>query len=112
MVLAIIAGDTAMTENAARALGRNTASIRLRHFYVEQLMLCPGANSYRILGAAPGAAKGRSRTQHGVAAAPASAPISNTIASMPVFAKKVTLALGRSRSPMNAAFPISFPPTC
>jgi DnaJ-domain-containing protein 1 len=55
-VLKIAAGDEEAEAEAARLTERPRAVVReAAIFYIEQVLLCPGADSYRVLGATPSA---------------------------------------------------------
>ena len=54
VLLRIASGDEAVIQDAARTTGRYEQVIRdAATFYVEQVMLSPDADSYRVLGATP-----------------------------------------------------------
>ena len=54
VVLRIAAGDEAAEIEAAQETGRSRAIVRqAATFFIEQILLHPGADSYRILGATP-----------------------------------------------------------
>jgi hypothetical protein len=55
-LLNVAAGDAASEEAAAAALGRPREGIHeAATFFIEQILLAPGADSYRVLGAGPAA---------------------------------------------------------
>jgi hypothetical protein len=55
-LLKVAAGDAACEEAAAAALGRPREALReAATFFIEQILLAPGADSYRVLGAGPAA---------------------------------------------------------
>ena len=59
MVLRIAAGDESALSEASTALDRPPALLHdAAAFFIEQILLCPEADSYRILGASPDAAAG------------------------------------------------------
>jgi hypothetical protein len=52
MLLCIAAGDETAETAAVKATGRSRDVIqRAAHFFIEQVLLCPNADSYRVLGA-------------------------------------------------------------
>jgi hypothetical protein len=56
LLLRIAAGDEAATSEAAAMTGRSRDVIRsAAGFFIEQLLLCPDADSYRVLGLIPAA---------------------------------------------------------
>jgi hypothetical protein len=55
-VIRVAAGDGNAVKRAAETLGRSHETVReAAEFYVEQVLLYPGADSYRVLGAKPDA---------------------------------------------------------
>jgi hypothetical protein len=55
-IIRVAAGDEKAIERAVRAVGRSNEEVReAAEFYVEQVLLYPGADSYRVLGANPDA---------------------------------------------------------
>lgn len=57
VLLQIVAGEADATAAAAEALGRDEATVRrAAEFFVEQVLLDPAADNYRVLGAGPGTA--------------------------------------------------------
>ena len=55
-VIRVAADDGKSVESAARALGRSKEMVReAAEFYIEQVLLFPGADSYRVLGVNPDA---------------------------------------------------------
>jgi hypothetical protein len=62
VLLRIASGDEEAISQAARKLGRSRETIRqAATFYVVQILLCPDADSYRVLGAKPQATNGQLR---------------------------------------------------
>jgi hypothetical protein len=58
-LLRVAAGDPDAAGAAAQAMGRPPEVVReAAGFFIEQILLSPGADSYRVLGAGPGAAGG------------------------------------------------------
>jgi hypothetical protein len=56
LLLRVAAGDAEATQFAAEQTGRPAALLHeAATFYVEQILLAPGSDSYRVLGAAPDA---------------------------------------------------------
>ena len=54
LLLRVAAGDAASEEAAAKAAGRPPEVVRqAATFFIEQILLAPGADSYRVLGAGP-----------------------------------------------------------
>lgn len=63
LLLRVAAGDAASEETAARAAGRPPEVVRqAATFFIEQVLLAPDADSYRVLGAGPSATAGELRT--------------------------------------------------
>lgn len=63
LLLRIAAGDTASEEAAAKAVGRPPEVVRqAATFFIEQILLAPDADSYRVLGAGASATAGELRT--------------------------------------------------
>lgn len=61
-LLHIVAGDEEATRQAMDAIGRSRETIReAAAFFIEQILLYPGADSYRVLGARPEATDGELR---------------------------------------------------
>ncbi len=57
ILLCVAAGDEAATARAARLAARPNAQVQeAAAFFIEQILLAPGADSYRVLGATPSAA--------------------------------------------------------
>lgn len=55
-VIRVAAGDGKAVERAAETVGRSSEMVReAAEFYLEQVLLYPGADSYRVLGAKPDA---------------------------------------------------------
>jgi len=62
MVLRIAAGDEAALSEASKAVSRPRALVRTAAaFFIEQILLCADADSYRVLGASPHATPGELR---------------------------------------------------
>jgi hypothetical protein len=62
MLLRVAAGDEAITGEAAQLAGRSRERVReAAGFFIEQILLFPEADSYRVLGARPEAANGELR---------------------------------------------------
>src|SRR5207237_2497186 len=62
VLLRIAAGDEAAEIEAAELTGRSRDIVRkAATFFIEQVLLSPGADSYRVLGAAPQASSGELR---------------------------------------------------
>ena len=62
ILLRIAAGDEAAEIEAAELTGRSPEVVRkAAAFFIEQVLLCPGADSYRVLGAPPQASSGELR---------------------------------------------------
>ena len=62
ILLRIVAGDEEATSEAAALAGRSRNTVReAAAFFVEQILLFPGADSYRVLGARPDATYGELR---------------------------------------------------
>jgi hypothetical protein len=62
ILLRIVAGDEEATSQAARSTGRSRDTVRdAANFFIEQVMLSPSADSYRVLGASPQASLGEIR---------------------------------------------------
>ena len=62
ILLRIVAGDEEATSEAAALTGRSRDTVReAAAFFVEQILLFPGADSYRVLGARPDATYGELR---------------------------------------------------
>jgi DnaJ domain len=56
ILLRIAAGDEEVTGEASASVGRPREIVReAAAFFIEQILFCPEADSYRVLGAAPGA---------------------------------------------------------
>jgi hypothetical protein len=56
MLLRIAAGDEDVTREAAEATSRSRDTVReAAAFYIEQILLYPGADNYRVLGVSPNA---------------------------------------------------------
>lgn len=54
LLLSVAAGDATSEDAAAKATGRPRAVVReAATFFIEQVLLCPEADSYRVLGASP-----------------------------------------------------------
>src|SRR5262245_9540173 len=54
VLLRIVAGDEEITSQAAEAAGRSPVMVReAAAFFIEQILLYPGADSYRVLGSTP-----------------------------------------------------------
>jgi hypothetical protein len=63
LILRIASGDAEAEAAAAKAAGRPPEVVRqAATFFIEQILLAPGADSYRILGTAPTASTGELRT--------------------------------------------------
>jgi hypothetical protein len=63
LLLRIAAGDMESAEAAAKAAGRPAEVVRqAATFFIEQILLYPEADSYRVLGAGPTATNGELRT--------------------------------------------------
>jgi len=63
LLLRVAAGDAESEEAAAKAAGRPREVVRqVATFFIEQILLAPGADSYRILGANPTATSAELRT--------------------------------------------------
>jgi hypothetical protein len=61
-LLHIVAGDEEATSQAMDAIGRSRETVReAAAFFIEQILLYPGADSYRVLGAKPEATDGELR---------------------------------------------------
>src|SRR5262245_20692262 len=62
VLLRIASGDEDATSQAAQAIGRSAETVReAAFFFVEQILLSPDADSYRVLGARPEATTGELR---------------------------------------------------
>jgi hypothetical protein len=62
MLLQIAAGDEQATHDAVRATGRSRDVVRdAAAFFIEQVLFCPEADSYRVLGTNPTASSGELR---------------------------------------------------
>ncbi len=62
ILLRIAAGDEAAEIEAAELTGRSPEVVRkAAAFFIEQVLLCPGADSYRVLGAPPQASSAELR---------------------------------------------------
>jgi hypothetical protein len=56
LLLSVAAGDATSEDAAAKATGRPREFVReAATFFIEQVLLCPEADSYRVLGAGPAA---------------------------------------------------------
>jgi len=56
LIFCILSGDEKVTNEAVQAVGRSRETVRMAAaFFVEQILLFPEADSYRVLGARPGA---------------------------------------------------------
>ena len=54
LLLSVAAGDATSEDAAAKATGRPREVVReAATFFIEQVLLCPEADSYRVLGASP-----------------------------------------------------------
>src|SRR5262245_49513222 len=54
ILLCIVSGDKKITSQAAESAGRSPAIVReAAVFFIEQILLFPGADSYRVLGSRP-----------------------------------------------------------
>jgi hypothetical protein len=63
LILRVASGDAEAEQAAAKAAARSPEVVRqAATFFIEQILLCPGADSYRILGAGPTATSGELRT--------------------------------------------------
>src|SRR5262245_47983673 len=61
-LLQIVAGDEEAISQATEATGRSRQTVReAAAFFIEQLLLYPGADSYRVLGTEPGVSNGELR---------------------------------------------------
>lgn len=62
LLLRVAAGDPASKEAAVEAAGRSNEVVRqAATFFIEQILLSPDADSYRVLGASPTASNGELR---------------------------------------------------
>jgi hypothetical protein len=62
LLLRIAAGDDGAESEAAKAVDRSGEVVReAAAFFIEQILLCPEADSYRVLGASPEASAGELR---------------------------------------------------
>jgi len=62
ILLRIAAGDEAAETEAVELTGRSRDVVRKASiFFIEQVLLCPGADSYRVLGAVPQASSSELR---------------------------------------------------
>jgi hypothetical protein len=63
LLLRVAAGDADAEQAAAKTAGRPPEVVRqAATFFIEQILLAPGADSYRVLGAGPAAGSGELRT--------------------------------------------------
>jgi hypothetical protein len=61
-LLRIVAGDEEATSQATEAMGQSRETVReAAAFFIEQVLFCPDADSYRVLGARPDATNGELR---------------------------------------------------
>ena len=61
-LLQIVAGDEDATSQASKATGRSRETVReAAAFFIEQVLLHPEADSYRVLGTGPGVSNGELR---------------------------------------------------
>jgi hypothetical protein len=66
-LLRIVAGDEDVITQASDATGRSRDTVReAAAFFIEQVLLFPEADSYRVLGTAPGASSGELRRNMGL----------------------------------------------
>jgi hypothetical protein len=62
LLLRVAAGDPASEKAAVDATGRSNEAVRqAATFFIEQILLAPDADSYRVLGASPAASNGELR---------------------------------------------------
>jgi hypothetical protein len=66
-LLRIVAGDEDVIAHASEATGRSCDTVReAAAFFIEQVLLFPEADSYRVLGTVPGASSGELRRNMGL----------------------------------------------
>jgi hypothetical protein len=102
-VLKIAAGDKEAEAEAARLTERPRAVVReAAIFYIEQVLLCPGADSYRVLGTTP-SASAQDLRRHMALLMSWLHPDKTPSGARAVFAARVTGAWNDLRSPDRRA---------